>query len=87
MATIKNSIDMLNSDQKQQRKGIKELENKVVEVTRLMPRCGGLRSLRGFCSGTWMGPPQTCGIQEKDQVWGEYGEFHLGHVEIQVFEG
>lgn len=34
-----------------------------------------------------MGMPQRCGIQKKEKIWGEDGELHLGHVEVQGFEG
>lgn len=30
-----------------------------------------------------MGMPQRCGIQKKEKIWGEDGELHLGHVEVQ----
>lgn len=84
---IKNSKDMFNRDQKYRRKRVKELEGRAIEASKFMPRCRGSRGLPAFCLGTWMGPPERFGIQDKEQVWGEYGEFHLRHVEIQVFKG
>lgn len=90
MTEIKNSIDVLNINQKQWGKRIKELEVRPGEVSRLVPRCGGSRNLPGLCPGELNGTTaEIWNSEEKDQFRedGEDRELPLGHVETQVFEG